>query len=126
MGKLVRDRIPEIIRQSGRTSHVTTVDEQTYRKALHDKLLEERKPPSYGWHSAAVIDEFADVFEVVVALAATYDVTLDTITKAARRKRAERGGFEMRDYAVGRPSQRRAPSRCRGYRSEAYAQNPWP
>ncbi len=41
MGKLVRDRIPEIIRQSGRTSHVTTVDEQTYRKALHDKLLEE-------------------------------------------------------------------------------------
>ena len=28
MGKPVRDRIPEIIRQSGRTSHVTIVDEQ--------------------------------------------------------------------------------------------------
>ncbi len=94
-GRLVRDRIPEIIRRSGRRPRVTTLDEQACRKALHDKLLEEAAELRVAHcHDEAV--ELADVVEIVVALAATYDLTPDTITGAARRERAERGGFEMR------------------------------
>jgi predicted house-cleaning noncanonical NTP pyrophosphatase (MazG superfamily) len=101
MGKLVRDRIPEIIRRSGRTPYVTTLDEQAYRSALHDKLLEEAAELRHAQNRDEVIDELADVLEVLTALAATYDVTLDTITGAARNKRAERGGFEMRLWLNG-------------------------
>ncbi len=96
MGKLVRDRIPEIIRQSGRTPCVTTLGEPAYRHALHDKLLEEAAELRKAQNRDEVVDEFGDLLEVLTALAATYDVTLDTITEAARTKRAERGGFEMR------------------------------
>ena len=41
MGKLVRDKIPDIIRASGRTPQVTTLTAGAYRRALHDKLREE-------------------------------------------------------------------------------------
>ena len=41
MGKLVRDKIPDIIRASGRTVGVRRLDEPTFRMALHDKLLQE-------------------------------------------------------------------------------------
>jgi predicted house-cleaning noncanonical NTP pyrophosphatase (MazG superfamily) len=96
MGKLVRDKIPEIIRRSGRTPRVTTLDEQAYRTALYDKLREEAAELRVARRREEVIDELADLLEVVVALAATHDVTLDAIIEAARRKRADRGGFEMR------------------------------
>lgn len=96
MGKLVRDGIPEIIRQSGRNPCVTTLGGQAYRNALHDKLLEEAAELRKAQRRDEVVDELADVLEVLTALAATYDVTLDAITAAARSKRTERGGFEMR------------------------------
>lgn len=101
MGKLVRDRIPEIIRQSGRTPHVTTLAEQAYRRALHDKLLEEAGELRQAQNRDEAADELADILEVLTALAATYELTLDTITEAARSKRAGRGGFEMRLWLEG-------------------------
>jgi hypothetical protein len=41
MGKLVRDKIPDMIRASGRTPHVRTLSTAEYRTALLDKLCEE-------------------------------------------------------------------------------------
>lgn len=101
MGKLVRDRIPEIIRKSGRTPLVRTLVEQGYRRALHDKLLEEAAELRQAQNRDEAVDELADILEVLTALAATYELTLDTITEAARSKRAERGGFEMRLWLEG-------------------------
>ena len=40
-GKLVRDKIPQIIRDSGRQPHVTTIDHGDMRAALELKLAEE-------------------------------------------------------------------------------------
>jgi predicted house-cleaning noncanonical NTP pyrophosphatase (MazG superfamily) len=93
MGKLVRDKIPEFIRASGRTPHVSTLSPSAYREALIDKLREEA----------------ADVLEVLAAIAAEHNATLDTIGKVARIKREKRGGFAMRlwldsvDPAPGEP-----------------------
>ena len=41
--KLVRDRIPEIIRQDGRQCGVEVMPEDEYVQALKDKLVEEAK-----------------------------------------------------------------------------------
>jgi predicted house-cleaning noncanonical NTP pyrophosphatase (MazG superfamily) len=96
VGKLVRDKIPDIIRRSGRTPHVTKLDQQAYRSALGAKLLEEVAELDAAQTRDEIVDEAADVLEVLIALAATHDVTLDTIVEAARKKRADRGGFDMR------------------------------
>ena len=101
MGKLVRDKIPEIITRSGRTPHVVTLDEERYRAALHDKLLEEASELRRAQSTQEVIDEAADVLEVLTALASSHGVSLDTITAAAHAKRAERGGFDLRLWLEG-------------------------
>ena len=101
MSKLVRDKIPDIIRASGRTPHVTTLAAGPYQAALHDKLHEEVDELSAAGTTDAVIEEAADIVEVLIAIAGERGATLDNILDAAQRKRTERGGFVMRLWLDG-------------------------
>lgn len=97
MGKLVRDRIPEIIRAQGRTADTRVLDDDAYRDALLDKLAEEcrelRDAPQ-----DQVLDETADVYEVLLAIASHRGLTLETVADHAAVKRGERGAFADRVY----------------------------
>ncbi len=101
MGKLVRDKIPDIIRASGRTPVVTTLDTDAYRTALTDKLHEEVAELIAAKDAHAVIEEAADIVEVLAAIAAGYGASIDGIVDVARRKRVKRGGFDMRLWLNG-------------------------
>lgn len=104
MGKLVRDQIPDLIRASGRRPHVKTLSSQSYREALVEKLREEVAELAAEQRSERVLAEAADVLEVlaaIAAIAADHGTTLDTIVDVARRKRMERGGFDMRLWLDG-------------------------
>ncbi|MER5326362.1 nucleoside triphosphate pyrophosphohydrolase [Streptosporangium roseum] len=97
MGKLVRDRIPEIIRQDGMEPAVTVLGEDGYREALLEKLFEE----STELREAAVtevVEEIADVLEVLRAIAKVHGHEWANIEKVAEAKRAERGAFLERLY----------------------------
>ena len=101
MGKLVRDKIPEIIASSGRTPRVTTLPAGAYRSALCEKLREEADELVAATTTEALIEEAADVLEVLQAIAAAHKVSFETIVDAAQRKRAKTGGFEMRLWLDG-------------------------
>jgi len=96
VGKLVRDKIPDIIRASGRTPRVTTLASREFQVALTDKLDEEVAELIAARTTDAVIEEAADVVEVLMAMAGEWGVNLDNILKAAHHKRTERGGFSRR------------------------------
>ena len=66
-----------------------------------DKLREEVAELAAAQTSEAVLEEAADVLEVLTAIAAEHGATLDTIVDIARRKREERGGFDMRLWLDG-------------------------
>ncbi|GGO16772.1 phosphoribosyl-ATP pyrophosphohydrolase [Microbispora rosea subsp. aerata] len=97
MGKLVRDKIPDIIRRDGREPAVSVLDEAAYREALLAKLFEEaaelRNAPI-----DEVPEEIADVLEVLRALAQVHGCEWRDIERLADAKRAERGGFRDRLY----------------------------
>ena len=101
MGRLVRDKIPDIIRRSGRTPRVTRLPADAYRNALMDKLREEVAELGAAQAAESVLEEAGDVLEVLTAIAAEHGATLDTIIDVARKKRAERGGFAMRLWFDG-------------------------
>ena len=90
--KLVRDRIPEIIRADGRQPVVEVLPPARRRRALLDKLVEEATEAADA-EEADLVEELSDVLEVVRALAADLGVTTDAVLQLADRKRAERGGF---------------------------------
>ncbi|WP_040840794.1 nucleoside triphosphate pyrophosphohydrolase [Nocardia brevicatena] len=95
-GKLVRDRIPELIRASGRAPSVRVLDTSAYEAALHEKLLEEAAELRAANNRREQVEEAADVLEVLTSLAALYGFTLDDVQRAAQNKAAERGGFGER------------------------------
>ena len=92
-GKLVRDRIPEIIASDGRRPTVEVLTAADRRTALVAKLTEETAEVA-AVDDAGLPEELGDVLEVLRALAADVGLSLDEVLVLADRKRASRGGFE--------------------------------
>lgn len=95
MGKLVRDKVPDLIRESGRSSRVSSLSAPAYRRALIDKLREEVDELAAA-QTTESLEEAADVLEVLTAIALEHGAALATIVQIARVKRDERGGFDLR------------------------------
>jgi predicted house-cleaning noncanonical NTP pyrophosphatase (MazG superfamily) len=92
--KLVRDRIPEIIKSSGSIANTRILDDEEYFKCLLDKLLEEVKEviedPSK--------EELADTLEVIRSIAEHLDHSLEDIEKVRIKKNKSNGSFKKRIY----------------------------
>jgi predicted house-cleaning noncanonical NTP pyrophosphatase (MazG superfamily) len=94
-GKLVRDRIPDIIREAGGDPTTTLLEDEDYTEALRLKLLEEVEE-LLAAPAEKRIEEVADVVEVLEAMVQDYGLDWDEVEAAGLRKRHERGGFEGR------------------------------
>ncbi|MFG2224899.1 nucleoside triphosphate pyrophosphohydrolase [Streptomyces sp. NPDC048644] len=99
-GKLVRDRIPQIIREDGAEPVTYTAAPAEYRSRLRDKLGEEVAEFLTADEDAAP-EELADVLEVVRALAADLGIDAEQLEKIRETKASERGGFAERIVWTG-------------------------
>lgn len=91
-GKLVRDKIPEIMRRHGLNPIVRTLNESAFAEALREKLHEEVSE----YTDSGSLEELADVLEVIHELVKMHKTTMDEIERIRLRKREERGGFSQR------------------------------
>lgn len=87
--KLVRDRIPEIVRENDERPITHVADGETYADRLADKLAEE----AAEFDESREVEELADVLEVVAAILAHEDWSREELEAVRREKRAKRGGF---------------------------------
>ena len=90
--KLIRDRIPEVIRQAGRECEVKKMSQSEYHQALLDKLLEEAKEAAQA-NSNNLVEELADVYEVVDAILINLEIDKDLVLAKQEQKRQEKVGF---------------------------------
>lgn len=88
--KLVRDKIPYIISESGKTYLIEILSNEEIMKWLYDKLIEETNELIQDKN----LEEIADVIEVVLTIASKYGYTLKDVFEEVDRKRKEKGGFE--------------------------------
>lgn len=93
--KLVRDRIPEYIRQHGTGCGWEIMTEEAFKHALCDKLVEEAQEAREA-SSERLVAELADLYEVIDALLHVYNISPEQVKMEQAKKRAERGGFEQR------------------------------
>ena len=93
--KLIRDQIPEIIRESGKRFEVEVMDEAQFRQALLAKLVEEAQEAAAAGPGDLKV-ELADLLEVIQAVIEAFDLDADEISEIQERRRAARGGFEGR------------------------------
>ena len=90
--KLVRDKIPEIIRKRGDTPVTHVAGEKEYWQKLLEKLGEEVAE----FAKDSNIEEFADILEVLDAVAEHKGFDKKTVQEVQRKKADERGGFKKR------------------------------
>jgi predicted house-cleaning noncanonical NTP pyrophosphatase (MazG superfamily) len=97
-GKLVRDRIPEIIRSKGLDPVIWTASAGEYGTRLRDKLQEE---VAEFLASDNDPEELADILEVLYALAEQAGSDREQLEKIRAVKAEERGGYAARIVWVG-------------------------
>ncbi len=87
--KLVRDKIPDIIRSKGREPVMHVATDEEYHEKLNQKLQEEVNEYLHGEKP----EELADILEVIEALATKKGVTMEELVVIKKKKLDERGGF---------------------------------
>ncbi len=97
MSKLVRDRIPDVIRASGREPEVTHVKGEMLKQALKDKLIEEALELK---DTEDVEEELADVLEVVDAIIGNYGIDRSKLAILQKEKHDRLGGFSCGHYMI--------------------------
>lgn len=90
--KLVRDKIPEIIRQNGDTPIIELLDDENYFSSLNQKLSEEVAEYMEDYS----IEELADIVEVILSIVKYKGVSAEVFEQIRLEKRDKCGGFDSR------------------------------
>jgi predicted house-cleaning noncanonical NTP pyrophosphatase (MazG superfamily) len=90
--KLVRDRIPDIIKAKGGNYVAREAGPEEFLVKLKEKLREEVEE----FIASESREEMADIYEVIDALLKEKNMDEADVVAAQKQKREERGGFEKR------------------------------
>ena len=92
--KLVRDKIPEIIKNSGKKAITTVLNEEEYLTELDRKLNEE----CAEYQQDKSIEELADMLEVIYAITVARGYSVEELERIRAEKAEKRGEFNDRIF----------------------------
>jgi len=95
--KLVRDKIPEIIKNNGEEKITKKLTDEEYKKELEKKLYEEYNEVLNSKGNDR-IEELADMLEVISSLATLEGESLDKVIEVAKTKSKKRGSFNEKIF----------------------------
>ncbi|MFH1188966.1 MAG: HD domain-containing protein [bacterium] len=97
--KLVRDKIPDIIKQEEKTPVTFRLNQKEYIIALLDKLIEEAiEVRDAGGSPHEMMKEIGDVLEVLDTLIIAFGLDTNTIADMKTKRKNTRGGFADRIF----------------------------
>lgn len=92
--KLVRDRIPEIIKNDGNEPVIRIMEKEEYKHSLFEKLVEEINE----FRDDESIEELCDVLEVIEALKEVLGYSNEVISVIKNKKQVSNGAFKDRIF----------------------------
>ena len=87
--KVVRDKIPEIIEESGKKYNLKQIDDASFLVEIEKKLIEEVNEHS----ESKDIEELADLLEVIYRISELRGVNSDELDEIRKDKAKKRGIF---------------------------------
>ncbi len=90
--KLVRDKMPEIIKKDNSTSITHIADDEEYWDKLKDKLKEEVNE----FLKESTEEELADILEIVYAIRDHMKINPEKLEQTREQKAQKRGGFKKK------------------------------
>jgi predicted house-cleaning noncanonical NTP pyrophosphatase (MazG superfamily) len=92
--KLVRDCVPAIIAHQGlKVTYHAIKSNQEFKDRLKSKLIEEVFEFSNASERSHIIEELADIYEVLNAIKREFDIGDDELNDTMRDKRISNGAF---------------------------------
>lgn len=91
--KLVRDKIPQIIKASGKSPTTKILNEKEYITELRKKSQEELQEYLSAETDQEALEELADLLEIIHALAKLHGSNIEGVNKIREEKAAKRGEF---------------------------------
>ena len=98
--KLWRDKAPELMERMGSRIHLKSLSDQEFDEQLRIKFLEEAHEVCSSASKKNLIEELADVYEVIDALRSLHGISQAELRFAKGKKCTERGGFEQRKFVT--------------------------
>lgn len=92
-GKLVRDKIPDIISRDNHVARWRRLNQAEFQAALKEKLMEEAAELAEAQSFEEILTEAADVLEVLRAAIKAHGITGAQVESMARNRAYERGAF---------------------------------
>lgn len=97
--KLVRDKIPEIVKADNLTPTTRVLNDKEFVVELCRKLIEEAKEVEGAQNDTKELrKEIGDVYEVIDALIAQLGLSRDEIKQLQDERRTKRGGFSNKIF----------------------------
>ena len=94
--KAIRDKIPEIIRESGSKCNIKTLSDKEFLEKMEKKLDEEVAE----YHQSKSVEEIADIIEVLERVAALRGTSVKELMRIKEEKAQKRGKFEKNLFLV--------------------------
>lgn len=96
--KLVRDKIPEMLDKNGGETETKILNDEEYIKCLYEKLKEECNEVIEADSRKDLIEELADLHEVILSLTKAKNIGMEEIESTRIKKREKRGGFDSKIF----------------------------
>lgn len=100
--KLVRDKIPDLIRAEGDIPEIEVLGKEDFAEKLAEKLLEECQEVNQAREKVEKTEELADLLEVMTAIANLNKISMLEINRVRLKKREARGAFKERILLKGK------------------------
>jgi predicted house-cleaning noncanonical NTP pyrophosphatase (MazG superfamily) len=97
--KLIRDKIPERIKEAGGNYKIRVLGKTEFEKELKKKLVEESRELAKA-PKEELLNELADVLELIKSIASHYKIPFSKIEKFQEEKRGKRGAFKKKLFLV--------------------------
>ena len=94
--KAIRDKIPEIIAESGNTCNVKKLSDSEFLVFLEKKLEEETKE----YQQSKSVEELADILEVIYRISQLNGTSAERLEEIRQEKIQKRGAFEKNLFLI--------------------------
>ena len=94
--KAIRDKIPEIIKESGKNCNVKKLTDSEFLVQLEKKLVEELSE----YQESKNVEELADILEVIYRISELKGITSDELDSIKNEKAKKRGKFNDNLFLV--------------------------
>jgi len=98
--KLWRDKAVELMEQTGSKIHWTRLNDDAFAKELRTKFMEEAEEVYSAPSKENLVEELADVLELITSLCEVHHFTMEDIIAAQQKKNEKRGSFKGRKFVT--------------------------